>query len=81
MCILRINDISFLIKNKPILGNINFNINQKDKVVIVGHNGSGKSMLLEVILNNIKPTTGTVNLSKNIKRIGVVYDTFFLSLS
>ena len=35
-----------------ILEEINFDIQEKDKIAIVGNNGAGKTTLLKVIVNN-----------------------------
>lgn len=48
------------------LENINFTINDKDVVGIVGKNGSGKSTTLGLIAGILKPTTGNVNVQGTI---------------
>ena len=42
------------------LKNVDFTVNQGDRVGILGLNGAGKSTLLKVIAGVFKPTTGTV---------------------
>ena len=42
------------------LKNVNFTVNQGDRVGILGLNGAGKSTLLKVIAGVFKPTTGKV---------------------
>ena len=65
--ILSCNDIkkSFGIKN--ILSNISFNINEKDKVALVGVNGAGKSTLFKIIVGEISKDSGDINIPKNTK--------------
>ncbi len=65
--ILSCNDIkkSFGIKN--ILSNITFNINEKDKVALVGVNGAGKSTLFKIIVGEISKDSGDINIPKNAK--------------
>ncbi|MFR4986026.1 MAG: ribosomal protection-like ABC-F family protein [Lachnospirales bacterium] len=65
--ILSCNDIkkSFGIKN--ILSNITFNINEKDKVALVGVNGAGKSTLFKIIVGEISKDSGDINIPKNTK--------------
>ena len=41
------------------LNNIDFKINSGDRVGILGHNGSGKSSLLQVIAGIYEPTSGS----------------------
>lgn len=65
--ILSCNDIkkSFGIKN--ILSNITFNINEKDRVALVGVNGAGKSTLFKIIVGEISKDSGDINIPKNTK--------------
>lgn len=48
------------------LENINFTINDKDVVGIVGKNGSGKSTTLGLIAGILKPTIGSVKIQGTI---------------
>ncbi|WGS64383.1 ribosomal protection-like ABC-F family protein [Marinitoga aeolica] len=52
---------------KIILKNINFEINESEKITILGKNGSGKSTLLKLLMNRIKPNKGEINWGYNIK--------------
>ncbi|MBS5793312.1 MAG: ABC-F family ATP-binding cassette domain-containing protein [Clostridiales bacterium] len=65
--ILSCNDIkkSFGVKN--ILSNITFNINEKDRVALVGVNGAGKSTLFKIIVGEISKDSGDINIPKNTK--------------
>jgi lipopolysaccharide transport system ATP-binding protein len=44
------------------LRDVNFSIEQGDRVGIVGHNGAGKSTMLKILSKIIEPTTGTVRI-------------------
>ncbi len=48
-----------------ILKDITFNINDTEKVAIVGVNGAGKSTLFKIILNEISKDSGEVSFKKN----------------
>lgn len=50
------------IDNHYILKNINLNINKGDCVTIFGHNGAGKTSLLKIINNLIKPSGGYIKI-------------------
>ncbi len=65
--IISCNDInkSFGINN--ILSNISFNINEKDRVALVGVNGAGKSTLFKIIIGQISKDSGEINIPKNTK--------------
>jgi biotin transport system ATP-binding protein len=59
--ILEVNNLCFgFNKNKQILNNISFNINQGELCLIAGANGSGKSLLLKCLKGLLKPTKGTI---------------------
>ncbi len=45
--------------------NINFTINDKDRVALVGNNGCGKSTLLKMLINKEEVTGGVISLAKN----------------
>ncbi|WP_158850204.1 peptidase domain-containing ABC transporter [Algibacter sp. L1A34] len=48
---------------KPILSDISFTINPKDKILIKGESGSGKSSLLQLISGLISPTSGYIYIN------------------
>ena len=45
---------------KPLLDNVSFVINDKDRIALVGKNGAGKSTMLKIICGLQKPTSGNV---------------------
>lgn len=49
-----------------ILNNINFHIEAKEKLAIVGMNGAGKSTLLKIIMNEEEADAGQVVIGKDI---------------
>lgn len=53
--------------NKYILKNINFEINEGEKITILGKNGSGKSTLLKLLMGKLTPNNGTIEWGYNIK--------------
>ena len=52
-------------KETPILKDINLKINYKDRILVNGTNGSGKTSLLKLISGIIKPTRGNVFVNNN----------------
>lgn len=52
--------------NKLLFENLNLIINKKDKLFIIGPNGTGKTTLLKILTNEIYPDTGSVIHQPNI---------------
>ena len=50
---------------KPLFSDVNFVINPKDRIALVGKNGVGKSTLLKILAGEQQPTSGGVNISSN----------------
>lgn len=66
-----IKNISFSYGEEEVLSNTSFAIYKQDFVGIVGKNGSGKTTLLKLLLNQLRPTKGTIERKKDLK-IGYV---------
>jgi zinc transport system ATP-binding protein len=57
-----LEDVSFTYHEQPILEDINFTIDEKDFVAIIGPNGGGKSTLLKLILGLLTPDKGEIKI-------------------
>lgn len=55
-----LNNISKIIEGEYLLKDINFTINPTDKLAIVGQNGTGKTTLLNIIIDDDNATSGVV---------------------
>ena len=61
------NNVSFSYKkNKAVLSNITFSANKGDIVGVIGHNGVGKSTLLDLITGLRKESSGTISINKEV---------------
>ncbi len=54
-------DISKSFGERLILADVNFRIDDKEKVGIVGKNGAGKSTLLKIIVGTVEPDEGSIS--------------------
>ncbi|MCI2285439.1 ABC transporter ATP-binding protein/permease [Colwellia sp. MSW7] len=50
--------------NEPLLNDINITIQPKQKVLILGPNGTGKSTLLHLLVRFIEPTSGEITIGE-----------------
>lgn len=57
-----LKDVTFTYHEQPVLEDINFTMEEKDFVAVIGPNGGGKSTLLKLILGLIKPEKGEVKV-------------------
>ena len=67
---IKVNNISYSIKNNDIIHNISLNIKPGQMISIIGPNGAGKSTLANIIAGIMKPDKGNVTIyDKNILKI------------
>lgn len=65
-----LKDVTYKVAEKymPILKNINLTINNRDRIVVQGNSGSGKTSLLKMIAGVLQPTSGDVFVNQNSLR-------------
>ena len=76
--VLLLKNISYKIKDKFILNNINFNVLKGDCIGLVGESGSGKSTIAKIICGLIKNYSGSILFNNKIntynnKKIQLVF--------
>lgn len=59
-----INDLAVEFGGTTLFSQINFAINENDKIALMGKNGAGKSTLLKIIAGANKPTRGNISVPK-----------------
>lgn len=63
--ILSCQNLSKAFGSDDIIKNVSFQINEGDKVAIVGNNGAGKSTLLKMITGELESDAGSITLAKD----------------
>src|SRR3954464_15571416 len=59
-----VDAVSVEFSGSALFSNITFNINENDRIALMGKNGAGKSTLLKIIAGAGKPTRGKVSAPK-----------------
>lgn len=61
-----IEELSVAFGGNTLFDNITYVINKKDRIALVGKNGAGKSTMLKIIAGLQAPTSGNVNMPKDL---------------
>lgn len=56
-----VDSVTVEFSGRPLFSDITFNINEKDRIALMGKNGAGKSTLLKIIAGVNKPTRGKIS--------------------
>ena len=67
MSLIRLQDVSVRFDNTQILREAFFRLEAGDRVGLIGKNGSGKTTILKLVLDQVAPDTGTVTLEPGTK--------------
>jgi ATP-binding cassette subfamily F protein 3 len=57
---LNIANISKSYSNRVLFSGVTFNVGMRDRIAVIGQNGTGKTTLFEIICGNISPDAGSV---------------------
>jgi ATP-binding cassette, subfamily F, member 3 len=63
--VLSVSDISVQFGSKKLFAGVSFMVKYRDRLGLVGSNGTGKSTLLKIINGNIEPDSGEVSVSRH----------------
>jgi ATP-binding cassette subfamily F protein 3 len=61
-----INDLTYEIGSRALYDEANWHIKPGEKIGLIGANGTGKTTLLKLIVGDLKPTSGTISMSKDL---------------
>lgn len=74
MALIHLRDIHLAFGIAPILDGVDFNIEQGERVCLIGRNGEGKSTLFKVISGQVKPDSGEFQVNGDIKIVMLEQD-------
>ena len=79
MIILQDNKIERSFAGEVLFDNINLQVDERDRIALVGKNGAGKSTLLKILVGEEEPTSGEINKKKEISLSYLAQDSRFES--
>jgi ATP-binding cassette subfamily F protein 3 len=62
---LSLNNLSYYLGSRPLYEDISLHIKPKDKIGLIGANGTGKSTLLKLIIGDLTPDEGSISRSND----------------
>lgn len=65
--VINFEDAAFAFPDRPIFSDLNWIVQNKSRVGIVGDNGVGKSTLLNIIAGELELTSGTMDIGETVK--------------
>ena len=79
MIILQANKIERSFAGEVLFDNINLQVDERDRIALVGRNGAGKSTLLKILVGEEEQTRGEINKKKDISLSYLAQDSRFES--
>lgn len=73
MSLIACDNVSFSYEGKPVLENLNLQVEAGDFLCVVGENGSGKTTLVKGLLGLLPPAKGRIALGDGVKRSQIGY--------
>ena len=79
MIILQANKIERSFAGEVLFEHINLQVDERDRIALVGKNGAGKSTLLKILVGEEEPTSGEINKKKDVSLSYLAQDSRFES--
>ena len=79
MIILQANKIERSFAGEVLFDNINLQVDERDRIALVGKNGAGKSTLLKILVGEEAPSAGEVNKKRDMSLSYLAQDSRFES--
>ena len=79
MIILQANKIERSFAGEVLFDNISLQVDERDRIALVGKNGAGKSTLLKILVGEEEPTSGEINKKRDLSISYLAQDSRFES--
>ena len=79
MIILQANKIERSFAGEVLFDNIGLQVDERDRIALVGKNGAGKSTLLKILVGEEEPTSGEINKKRDLSLSYLAQDSRFES--
>ena len=79
MIILQANKIERSFAGEVLFDNISLQVDERDRIALVGKNGAGKSTLLKILVGEEEPTSGGINKKRDLSLSYLAQDSRFES--
>ena len=79
MIILQETKLNAHFSGDVLFDNINIQVDEKDRIALVGRNGAGKSTLLKILVGEEAPTSGEINTKRDLSLSYLAQDSRFES--
>ena len=79
MIILQANKIERSFAGEVLFDNISLQVDERDRIALVGKNGAGKSTLLKILVGEEEPTSGEINNKRDLSLSYLAQDSRFES--
>lgn len=79
MIILQANKIERSFAGEVLFDNISLQVDERDRIALVGKNGAGKSTLLKILVGEEEPTSGEINKKRDLSLSYLAQDSRFES--
>src|SRR6187402_2827226 len=74
MALISLNDVTLRFAGPPLLNHVSLQIDEGERVGLLGRNGAGKSTLLNVLLGTLAPDSGDVVRRPGLRVAGLQQD-------
>ena len=79
MIILQANKIERSFAGEVLFDNVSLQVDERDRIALVGKNGAGKSTLLKILVGEEEPTSGEINKKRDLSLSYLAQDSHFES--